>query len=400
MNGVQKLFCRCYQTAFRIVLPVLPYRNPEVLYSIGDIPGILYKEKVERPMIITDRMLSALGAADALRKTLEEKKISFVFFDKAFPNPTTTLAYEGAEFYKKEHCDGIIAFGGGSPMDLAKAVGICVVKKGKRLEKMAGVLKVNKKLPLLIAVPTTAGTGSETTLAAVLVEEKTRHKFAINDFPLIPPYAVLDPETVHTLPRNIAAETGIDALTHAVEAYIGRSTTPQTRKDAKRAVSLIFRYLDAAVNHESREAEGAMLEASHYAGRSFTRSYVGYVHAVSHSLSGRYDLPHGRTNAILLPIVLRLYGSSVHKKLAELALCAGLGKEDEEDATLAEKFISEIEAMNKRYNIPSEVDVLREEDILQLADYADKEANPLYPVPVLWDKKELQKIYKAILPKA
>ena len=145
---------------------------------------------------------------------------------------------------------------------------------------------------MLIAIPTTAGTGSETTLAAVLINADTRHKFTINDFQLIPKYAILDPSTIHTLPVSIAATTGLDALTHAVEAYIGRSTTRQTRADAEKAVKLIFENLDASVNHESTEAESAMLKASHYAGRAFTRSYVGYIHAVSHSLSGQYNHPH------------------------------------------------------------------------------------------------------------
>ena len=221
-------------------------------------------------------------------------------------------------------------------MDLAKAVGVLLARPGKPLERFAGILKVRRKLPVLIAIPTTAGTGSETTLAAVLIDGNTRHKFAINDFPLIPKYAVLDPSNIHTLPSHIAASTGLDALTHAVEAYIGRSTTKQTRADAENAVKLIFENFDAAVNHENTAAESAMLKASHYAGRAFTRSYVGYIHAVSHSLSGKYDLPHGWTNAVL------------------------------------------------------------PEDIPLLASYADKEANPLYPVPVLWNAKELEEIYREV----
>lgn len=247
------------------------------------------------------------------------------------------------------------------------------------------------------AIPTTAGTGSETTLAAVLINADTRHKFAINDFPLIPKYAVLDPSTIHTLPPHIAASTGLDALTHAVEAYIGRSTTRQTRSDAKKAVKLIFENLDAAVNHESTAAESAMLQASHYAGRSFTRSYVGYVHAVSHSLSGKYDLPHGWTNAVLLPLILKRYGNAAQKKLAKLALCAGIGNAGDDEAILANKFIAAIEEKKRRYNIPNHINEIKPDDIPLLASYADKEANPLYPVPVLWDAKELEKIYREVL---
>ncbi|MCI8326949.1 MAG: iron-containing alcohol dehydrogenase, partial [Lachnospiraceae bacterium] len=279
MNLVKKAYCRCFQMALRIALPFLPYRNPEILNHMEDIPYILKKNHIKKPLVITDSNLSKLGATERLQQILKSRKVAFAFYDKAFSNPTTDLAKEAAEYYREQNCDGLIAYGGGSPMDLAKAVGVCVVRPKKSLKKMAGILKVHHRLPLFIAIPTTAGTGSETTLAAVLVDTETRHKFAINDFPLIPGYAVLDPETIHTLPVEIAATTGLDALTHAIEAYIGRSTTRQTRKDAKKAVSLIFENFDRAVRHEDKKAETYMLRASYYAGRAFTRSYVGYIHA-------------------------------------------------------------------------------------------------------------------------
>ena len=396
MNTLKKIYCRCFQTAFRIILPVLPYRNPEVHNNISDIPSILKRENLSKPLIITDHTLSSLGAADALLDMLTKSGIDYALFDGAFPNPTTTLARQAAAFYKEKNCNGLIAFGGGSPMDLAKATGVSLARPDKPLEKFAGILKVHRKLPVLIAIPTTAGTGSETTLVAVLINADTHHKFAINDFPLIPEYAILDSSTIHTLPPHIAASTGLDALTHAVEAYIGRSTTRQTRADAQKAVKLIFENLDAAVSHESISAESAMLRASHYAGRAFTRSYVGYIHALSHSLSGKYDLPHGWTNAVLLPLILKRYGSAVRKKLAQLALCAGLGKPGDAEDILADRFIAAIEEKNRRYNIPCHIAAIRQEDIPLLASYADKEANPIYPVPVLWDTKELEEIYREI----
>lgn len=397
MNTLRKIYCRCFQTVFRIALPILPYRNPEVRNRISEITNILKKEAISRPLIITDQTLSSIGATDALQKLLSEKGILYTLFDGAFPNPTTALARQAANCYRQNNCDGLIAFGGGSPMDLAKAVGVMLTRPDKPLEKLAGILKVRRKLPVLIAIPTTAGTGSETTLAAVLINADTRHKFTINDFPLIPKYAILDPSTIHTLPVSIAATTGLDALTHAVEAYIGRSTTRQTRADAKKAVKLIFENFDASVNHESTEAESAMLKASHYAGRAFTRSYVGYIHAVSHSLSGQYNLPHGWTNAVLLPLILKRYGSTIWKKLAKLAICAGIGSSSESEEVLAKRFISAIEEKNNRYDIPCRIDAIRKEDISLLASHADKEANPLYPVPVLWDKKELEKIYLEVM---
>lgn len=394
MNTLKKIYCRCFQTVFRIALPILPYRNPEVREHISEIPNILKKEAISKPLIITDQTLSSIGATDSLQKALTENRIQYALFDGAFPNPTTALACQAAAFYRDNNCDGLIAFGGGSPMDLTKAVGVMLARPDKSLEKLAGILKVHRKLPVLIAIPTTAGTGSETTLAAVLIDADTRYKFTINDFPLIPKYAILDPSTIHTLPVSIAVTTGLDALTHAVEAYIGRSTTRQTRSDAKKAVKLIFENLDASVNHESAKAESAMLKASHYAGRAFTRSYVGYIHAVSHSLSGQYNLPHGWTNAVLLPLILKRYGSTVWKKLAKLAICAGIGNPAESEEVLAKRFIAEIEEKNRRYNIPCHIGAICQEDIPLLASHADREANPLYPVPVLWDAKDLEKIYQ------
>lgn len=375
-------------------------QEPQIVDRISDVPLIVKKSNLKKPLIITDGNLSKLGAAEGLKRYFKKESIDFAFYDGAFPNPTTELAKEAYGIYKAAGCDSIIALGGGSPMDLSKAVGILAVKPKTQLRRIAGILKVRRRIPTLIAIPTTAGTGSETTLAAVLIDSETRHKFAINDFPLIPRYAILAPEMIHTLPPSIAAETGIDALTHAVEAYIGRSTTKGTRADAKEAVRLIFENLDKSCRHESTQAEAAMLRASHLAGRAFTRSYVGYVHAVSHSLSGKYNLPHGRTNATLLPVVLRMYGKCIHKKLAELAVCAGFGDKSQGSQSieaLAEAFISAIEKMNISHGIPEYIPEIKEEDIGELSRYAAKEANPLYPVPKLWDAHELEGIYRKVM---
>ena len=292
----------------------------------------------------------------------------------------------------------IIGFGGGSSMDCAKAVGACAVKPNQSLAQMKGILKVHKKLPLLMAVPTTAGTGSETTLAAVITDADTRYKYAINDFPLIPRYAVLDPKVTLSLPPFITATTGMDALTHAVEAYIGNSTTIDTRRDALKAVKLIFENIDIAYEHgDNIQARRNMLHASFYAGCAFTKSYVGYVHAVAHSLGGQYNVPHGLANAILLPLVLREYGSCIDKKLHRLAIAAGLADKNTPDHEAAELFIRAIEEMKERFEIVNIVKEIQETDIPKLAHYADKEANPLYPVPKLMDASELEKFYYMLM---
>lgn len=283
-------------------------------------------------------------------------------------------------------------------MDCAKAVGARIAKPNQSLAKMKGILKVHKKFPLLIAIPTTAGTGSETTLAAVITDAETRHKYAINDFPLIPRYAVLDPKVTLSLPPHITATTGMDALTHAVEAYIGRSTTYATRKDSLMAVKLIFENLDTVYNDGSNiEARRNMLKASFYAGCAFTKSYVGYVHAIAHSLGGEYNVPHGLANAILLPFILESYGECIYKKLYELGVEAGIVEKDTPYEVAARKFIDAIKDMKKRFQISDTVSAIKEEDIPKLAHYADKEANPLYPVPKLMDANELEEFYHLLM---
>ncbi len=393
MNKLKMIYCRVYQTVFHIALPFLPYRNPKILNSVTEIPGVLAEKGLHRPLLVTDASIRGLGLTKRLEKVLAEEGGILSVYDRTQQNPTTQMVMEALQIYRHNDCDCIISFGGGSPMDCAKAVGACVARPKKPLRKMAGILRVGRKTPLLIAVPTTAGTGSETTLAAVIVDSDTRHKYSINDFPLIPAYAVLDPAVIGTLPYSVAAATGMDALTHAVEAYIGRSTTGYTRREAKKAVRSVFHDIEAAAEHRSRRAEKGMLIAAH---RAFTRSYVGYIHAVSHSLSGKYNMPHGRTNAILLPIVLEMYGPVIYKKLAELAVCAGLGKAAEGREILAGKFIRAVYELNEKLGIPKTIEGIEEEDIDMLAAYADKEANPLYPVPVLWDKEALKKVYERV----
>lgn len=348
---MRKMYCRTFQSVLKFSIPFLPYRNPKIIGSVKGIPDILKKKKCRSVLIVTDKGIVSLGLIQRLKKVLRENHISYVIYDKTVANPTTTNVYEAAALYQSRHCSAIIGFGGGSSIDCAKAVGVKIARPNKSLAKMKGILKVHKKLPLLIAVPTTAG-------------------------------------------------TGMDALTHAVEAYIGNSTTPGTRKNALMAVSLIFKNLDAAVKDGNNlEARRNMLKASYYAGCAFTKSYVGYVHAVAHSLGGAYNVPHGYANAVLLPYVLDSYGECIHKKLHQLAIAAGIAKKDIPHYKGARIFIYAIQAMKKRYGISNTIEEIREEDIPRLSHYADKEANPLYPVPVLMNAQELEKFYYMLMPK-
>lgn len=397
MNIFKKIYCRTYQTVFKIAIPLLPYRCPKRLNSMEELVNKLRELKLHSVLLVTDTCIRRLGLTSHLEELLAKNKISCTVYDGTVANPTTDNVAEALNLYRKNRCQALIGFGGGSSMDCAKAVGACIARPKTPLMKMKGVLKVLRPLPPLFAIPTTAGTGSETTLAAVITDAKTRVKYPINDFPLIPKYAVLDSEVTLSLPPFITASTGLDALTHAVEAYIGRSTTKKTRKASLKAVKLIFNNLQKAYHDGNNiKARKNMLHASYYAGVAFTVSYVGYVHAVAHSLGGQYNIPHGLANAVLLPVVLRDYGSCIHKKLHELAIAAGLSDTFESDAAASEKFISAIENMLDEFSLGHTLSGIKSEDIPYLARCADAESNPLYPVPVLMDANELERFYYAV----
>ena len=282
-------------------------------------------------------------------------------------------------------------------MDCAKVTAARIAKPRQSVSKMKGLLKILHKLPLLVAVPTTAGTGSETTLAAVITDDKTHHKYPINDFSLIPRYAVLDPQVTLGLPQHLTATTGMDALTHAVEAYIGGSTTRHTRAMAEEAVTLISKYLlRAYIDGNDWVARENMLRASYCAGIAFTQSYVGYVHGLAHALGGQYGIPHGFANAVILPHMLEEYDSSCHKRLAKLARICNIADKKDNNSLAAEKFISWVKKMNCTMNIPVYIDGIQDKDIPTMARHADKECNPLYPVPKLMNAAQLAGMYDKI----
>ncbi len=396
MNFFKAAYCRIFQTVLKIALPLLPYKDPKILEKISDIPDTLKASGKTKPLIVTDKTIKGLGLAAGLEKSLASAGIQYAVYDGVVANPTTDNTAEALKIYKQENCDCLIAFGGGSPMDCAKGVGALIAKPKKSLNDLRGILKVGKKIPLLIAIPTTAGTGSETTLAAVIVDAKTRHKYAINDFPLIPSYAVLDEEVTMTLPQKVVSTTGMDALTHATEAFIGRGGNKSTRRDALEACKLTFENIEASYKDADRTARKNMLIASHKAGRAFSKAYVGYVHALAHSLGGKYDVPHGLANAVILPTVLKEYGKAVYKKLWKIAVYCNLADKDTPYKEGAEIIISKIESLNVQFGIPKTIPAICEGDIEEFATYADREANPLYPVPVLWNKDKLKELYLRI----
>lgn len=396
-----RLYCRIFQNALKLSSYLLPWRKPDLVTGkncLKKLPVIIKKMGVNKVVIVTGPNVSSSGLMDPLLLGLKEEAVEFFIYNKTVSNPTIDNIEEAYSIYKDNNCDGIIAFGGGSPMDCAKGVGCRVARPKKAISQMKGLLKVRKKLPPLIAVPTTAGTGSETTIAAVISNPATHEKYAINDTALIPRIAVLDPILTAALPPHITAQTGMDALTHAVEAYIGRSNTKETKMMAVKASKLI---LDNIYNAYSDGSDLLVREnmqrASFYAGVAFTRAYVGYAHAIAHTLGGFYQVPHGLANAVILPYVLEAYGKAAHDMLAELADAVEITNSTDDKQQKAYKFIETIKRLNRDMGIPAKIKGIRSKDIPLMVERAYKEGNPLYPVPKVMDRKELECIYRLIM---
>lgn len=397
MNLIVKAGCRIFQKAFRLVIPVLPYREPKIVDACDDLKEVFEKEKITSLLIVTDKGIIDHGLIKTVEETCKKYCVEYTIYSGVKPNPTVENVECGLHLYQNSQSQAIIAIGGGSSMDCGKAIGACIANPKKKVKDMKGILRVIHKLPPLIAIPTTAGTGSEVTLASVISDPKNHDKYALMDFPLIPHYAVLDPKMTYTLPKSLTATTGMDALTHAIEAYIGGSTTPKTRRLALDAIKLIYQNLWIAYENPQNEvARRNMSLAAYQAGLAFSMSYVGYIHAIAHSLGGQYDIAHGLANAVVMPYVLKAYGHRIDRKMHDIALVAGVSNEIDRDEDACRKMIASIEALNQKMHIPSHIAEIQEKDIPSLAKHASLEANPLYPVPVLWNAKELAPLYRQI----
>jgi alcohol dehydrogenase len=397
------VFCRIFQFVFNFGARVLPWRKAipvEGAGAIGEIPKLLKENGGKKPIFVTDPGLVKAGIVSKLTEVLEKAKIPYVLYSEVEANPSVNTVEKIYDLYCREGCDSFIALGGGSSMDAAKAAAARTVRKRKSVNQLGGLLKVLRRLPLFIAVPTTAGTGSETTIAALITDTETSHKYAIMDLFLIPKFAVLDPELCVGLPQVITAATGMDALTHAVEAYLCWTYgTKESIAFALDAVKAIFEYLPRVYkNGADIEGRQAMLEASYKAGFAFTRAGVGNVHAIAHTLGGLYNTPHGLANAVILPVVLEDYGKKAWKKLSHLADLAGVAPSA--TATIEEKanaFIKAIYDLNKQMNLPDSFDFIKTEDIPRITRWAFKESNPLYPVPVIYSKARYRKVVEKLM---
>ena len=379
--------------ANRFVLNETSYHGAGAIQEIaGEVKGRGFK----KCFVCSDPDLIKFGVTKKVTDVLDAASVDYEIYSEIKPNPTVQNVQTGVAAFKASGADCIIAIGGGSSMDTAKAIGIIIMNpEFEDVISLEGVAPTKNKCVPIIAVPTTAGTAAEVTINYVITDTEKNRKMVCVDPKDIPVIAVVDPDMMSSMPKGLTAATGMDALTHAVEAYIGLSGTKSTNDYAEKATKLIFENLETAYNDgKNLQARENMLVASFYAGMAFTRAYVGYVHAIAHNLGGIYGTPHGLANAVILPHVLEYYGDTAYEKLAKLAEIVGIGGYSQADKAM--NFIDAIKEMNRNMNIPEHFDFIKDEDIPTIVERALKEGNPLYPVPKIMDAKDCEKVIKAV----
>ena len=381
------------------LMRLLP-RNPPIVYK-GINSAITMCEQVavlgySKVILVTDNFLDSSGLLDGIKATLGKTGVEFVVYNGVLPDPAFDQVQAGEAMIRTGRCQAIIAVGGGSVLDAAKMMAMLHTNPGT-LESFDGIQKSKKPGLPLFAIPTTAGTGSEITLAAIITDPVTHRKAPIVDSKMIPGYVALDAEIMKGMPPGITAATGMDALTHAVESYLSTASSASTEEHATAAVRLVFKYLQRAFDDGGdMEARDGMALAAFYAGAAFGKTSVGYVHGIAHQLGRVCGTPHGNANAMVLPEVLAAYGDCAHRRLADLATIAGIGERTDSAAALAGKFIQAIVDMRANLKLPLQPRELKAGDIPGIVDEAIKEAGSLYPVPRYMSVAELTTIVNGL----
>ncbi len=400
--SIQVFVFKLFQFILKWSTKLLTFRTPELFSGPGSslqlCDHIATRTGVKNLLIVTDGMLVKIGLLNAMQARLTELGVHYVVYDGVLPNPTIEQIETGLAMLKKEGCTAILAIGGGSSIDAAKVIA-ARARNPHKIVHMAGLMRVLFKPMPLYAVPTTAGTGSEVTIAAVVSDPSTTRKFAIMDPKLVPIGAALDGALMTGLPAHITSATGMDALTHAVEAYISRNHTPMTDAEALDATRLIMQNLPTAVTDGGNiEARQNMAVASFKAGVAFTTAGVGYVHAIAHNFGAYYHMPHGLANAVVLPRVLDFSKPECTPRLAKLAEVSGLKKGGESEAQLADAFIAHVRKLNADFGIPTQVEKLKASDIPAITEKALREAHWTYAVPRYMDNTACQSFISQMLP--
>lgn len=389
---------RFRQALFSPIQKIQLYMQPKMIkgeHALLDLVDVLKEKHLTHYMIVTTPGFIKRGTLQSFFDALNQNDIQYSIFHDLKPDPEIYDVEKLKEMFIKESCQALIAIGGGSVIDCSKAALACIQMKNLDVKTVLHTGRVSKPLPLLIAVPTTAGTGSEVTAGAVITDPIKKRKYALSHLFLIPKYAVLDASLLTSLPSKMTAYTGMDALTHAIEAYINCFNNRKTNEYALCAIKSIFQYLVPSFEDGlNKHCRLELLEASYNAGVAISNNYVGYVHAIAHGIGGMYHLQHGMINAIILPIVLEEYGDAITKKLVHIADIIGInGCTDKEKV---ERFIRKLKELNHIFSIPTSIPEIKDEDIHYLAIGAEKEGNPSYPTPVTWDVEQFEKVIRKI----
>lgn len=340
------------------------------LGSLSNIPDILHDEESNSVFLVSDRGLESIGVVDRVAGIIENAGISCTAFLDVLPNPTVEMVEKAAALFKQSGASSIVALGGGSPIDVAKAIGVLATFGGK-ITDYEGADKVPGRILPLLAIPTTAGTGSEATASAVITDRRRNCKFSVISYNILPTHAILDPELIMTAPASVAASCGIDAFIHAMEAYLSRQASPFTDAMAEKAMELIGGNLRRFVaNRSNPEAASAMMVGSNLAGIAFAWARLGNIHALSHPVSAYFGVAHGVANAILMPHVVAFNALADSGRYEKIYTFIRKGHGPVESFT-PEMLVKELEALNRELRIPaclSEVGVTDEHFDAMAAD--------------------------------
>lgn len=351
-------------------------------------------------LIVTGAGLIRRGQVQPIIDRFDELNINVTVFDGVEPDPTFSITNAALKLLIENQCESVLAIGGGSAMDLAKVIALSASNK-KKPEALTGYFKALKKPLPFYAIPTTAGTGSEVTVISVLSDDQTHSKSFVIDPRTASLATALDPTFMVTIPPALTAATGMDALTHAIEAYVGRNGSTYTDEQALEAIRLVFKHLPTAVRDgHNIEARSALALASYKAGLAFTKASLGYVHAISHQLGAKYGVAHGLGNAILLPHVIQYSKPAIQDKLAIIAKEIGITEQNQSTDQLANRMVDYLFDFNKQVGIPETVTELKEEDFPAIVSDAMSEAYFNYPVPKFMQGHQCKQILQRVLPTA
>jgi len=380
--------------------PLLKFEIPEIIFGRGSLKQVGQCSRRlggDRVLLVTDPGIIANGWIDEARRYLKQEGLKSFIYDNVVTNPRAFQVQQGAVEYSRHECDVIVAIGGGSPMDTAKGIAILVSNQG-RIEDYVGCNLITQPLPPLICVPTTAGTGSDVSQFAIIADTEKKIKMTILSRAIMPDISLIDPRLLQTESSELIASTGMDALTHAIEAFVSSLSWPLTDPHASHAIKLVFRHLNEAVYKKSIDPLEGMAIASLEAGAAFSNAILGAVHALAHPLGGRYDMHHGLANAILLPVVLTSNLEHAPEKYALIANAMGIdtrGKTKTEAASLVPE---QIEKLIKALHIPTKLSQVgvQAEDIPSLARDAAEDLC-MMTNPQRYNVREIEAMYRSAL---